>query len=278
MASLKLSELQKSVDAIALTMNPPEYATRNKTVIDNFRQSPDFEVLTDIINPLLRRNDAVGPKIWMGTGLKCIEVPDEDACLKAIGKLQVITDGWDKVYTLQREGQQLVVKVQQIENWELQEPVGAQHIAKRISNARLAGQLGVGPQIHEAFICFNKTQHKLVLMMDRIDGESWKDWTANASQKVREQALSILRKKLDILHEHRLVHNALSERNVMVVGNVTKVKDVLILAFESDSKDLNSEQPLSRDEIEYLRLKQGSGNMRAMCVAAELVQTAIVTL
>lgn len=132
--------------------------------------------------------------------------------------------------------------------------------ASEVKFARLCGSQGVGPVVHDAFICEHGLKQYGVIVMDMIeDGVTLYEWRKTASEARVQAAEALLRKKLAKVHASGLIHGDLHSNNVMVVSDKKRgtVKDVLILDYgRTVSMTL-----LQKFDVDSVAVKNGFGRL-----------------
>ncbi len=102
--------------------------------------------------------------------------------------------------------------------------------------ATLAGEHGIGPKVHDSYICLHSKQPIGVIIMDYVPGITLEEWkNLGPSKKQLDAADKIIRKKLDALHDLGMFHNDLHDGNIILVTdskkNVPGVEDAFILDY-----------------------------------------------
>lgn len=105
-----------------------------------------------------------------------------------------------------------------------------------VEMATLAGEHGIGPKVHDSYICLQSRQPIGVIIMDYVPGITLEEWkNLGPSKKQLEATDEIIRKKLDALHDLGIFHKDLHDGNIIVVAdskkNVHGVKDAFILDY-----------------------------------------------
>jgi predicted Ser/Thr protein kinase len=96
--------------------------------------------------------------------------------------------------------------------------------------------LGIGPKIYDSFICFNKQEGKAykVLISEYINGLSLEEWgKTNRSPEERSLVHSLVKTKIEKMHENGVIHNSLfyTPGNVILKTLRGKVVEALITDF-----------------------------------------------
>lgn len=97
-------------------------------------------------------------------------------------------------------------------------------------------QLGIGPKIFDSFICYNSTESKAykVVVSEYINGLSLDEWSkTDHPPKEREFVYSLVKKKIEKMHENGIIHNSLfyTPGNIILKIVRGKVVDALITDF-----------------------------------------------
>lgn len=110
-------------------------------------------------------------------------------------------------------------------------------IQNEFAISKKAEKLGVGPKVHDAFICLNTKENVAfkVVISDYIEGIPLNDWLARSpSSKEKARVKAIVKTKIDKLHEAGIVHNGLAwSGNVIlkVHPKTSKVTDAFITDY-----------------------------------------------
>lgn len=137
-----------------------------------------------------------------------------------------------------------------------------EYIDNIISISKKAGKLGVGPQIHDAYVCTvnsntESTAYLLAMRSDYIEGKSlmqlYKSRRGGGSLTVANKAkiIELLRAKLELLHKHHiLASDFLIEDSVIVTFDPAKksvVKDVFIINYV-EAMDMRNAAKLQKEK------------------------------
>lgn len=127
--------------------------------------------------------------------------------------------------------------------------VQAKSLIREVKWATLAGKMGVGPHVHDAFVCVRGDIPYGVTVMDFVEGGiKLSEWRTIASKADVSRADKLAIKKLAKLHSVGVIHGDLHAGNIMVVPKVPKkeaktaprgVSDVWIVdyGFAVDASD-----------------------------------------
>lgn len=112
--------------------------------------------------------------------------------------------------------------------------------------SKMAGDLGVGPKIFDAYTCCLDEEGNCfyVMEMELLKGMPLRQWLQKKkAPALVSKAKNMVRKKLAILLRHSISHNDLHDLNVFVVGTHSSIKDVFILDY-GEASFRGKEQPL----------------------------------
>jgi len=119
--------------------------------------------------------------------------------------------------------------------------------------ATLAGEHGIGPKVHDSYICLQSKQPIGVIVMDYVPGISLEEWRSGGlrpSKKQLDAADNLIRNKLNALHDLGVFHQDLHAGNIIVVtDSKSNVKDAFIL----DYGFAKGRMQLIADDLDYLK-------------------------
>jgi tRNA A-37 threonylcarbamoyl transferase component Bud32 len=140
-------------------------------------------------------------------------------------------------------------KVQRISLWEYKQKG---EMKSALSNEFKIGQkafeLGVGPKVHDVFVCFNEqeTNAYKVVVSDYIVGEPLEEWlNGTRTPEEKKQVYELVKSKIDKLHANGIIHNSLYAGNVIIVMQRGKIADVYITDY------LNAKDTLDKSMWEF---------------------------
>jgi serine/threonine protein kinase len=134
--------------------------------------------------------------------------------------------------------------------------------------SKQAGMLGVGPKTYETYICCNTSPSAenacyYLLYMDYLDGVTLREWLKKPHSKTEtDKVHTILKKKLEILHNNHIIHYNLHNENILVIGK-KKITDVIILDYgtaRTAKRIINKEKKSDLRQIEYAMHSQKMAN------------------
>lgn len=97
-----------------------------------------------------------------------------------------------------------------------------------------AEALGIGPKTLDTFICYNSVANYAykVVVSEYIPGLSLKEWLdKDPSQEERKRVHSLVKAKIDKMHENGIIHSSLYRNNVILKEVRGKVVDAFITDF-----------------------------------------------
>jgi len=127
----------------------------------------------------------------------------------AFGEVYQLGDRAVKVVTLTPQQSWHPGLAKNVEGW-----------GREVRVAKLCGELGVGPAVHDAYICQHEATRYGVIVMDLIKPavtlEEWRRSQAAIPKDVQD-ADALLRDKMQRMHDHGISHGDLHAGNVVVV-------------------------------------------------------------
>lgn len=121
---------------------------------------------------------------------------------------------------------------------------------REVEWATVAGDAGVGPRVHDCYVCMHEGEPHGFMVMDFVDGTTLEEYRQTASPANVLKAERNLEAKIATLHTKGIAHADLHSRNVMVI-NTGKTVDVLIVDYgfavnleqlqENDTKGVRDE-------------------------------------
>jgi predicted Ser/Thr protein kinase len=100
--------------------------------------------------------------------------------------------------------------------------------------AGMAGHAGIGPEVHDAYVCMLGSQPHGVIVMDRVNGVKLSEWRATASEAEVRRAEEMALAKAARLHGMGVFHGDMHAGNVLVVAkkrNGKVAEDVFIVDY-----------------------------------------------
>lgn len=267
-----------------------EYYTARKSInvnnaaVDRVESMLDFAELKRAasfhmvknINDKGLRNDAgqPGPE-----GLGCLR-PGKSVTVK-----DVIGSGmYGTVYKVDSKTAVKIQLMKESYNHEVEKYMGMKRrieLEKEISIK--AGELGVGPKVHDVYLCcggaVNDKACYMVMYMELLKGKTlaklYGEGTVR-STKLARRALDLLEAKVKILQKHRIFHQDLHEGNIWVCKNKDGKLDVKILDYGYANYFDDAVEVLKQRELKSLLFK--SDDRIERYVAARLVETGAVQI
>ena len=201
--------------------------------------------------------DLVQPtaKTWQSHGIRVVKTNlQEDLHQQCIGnekKLVKIGEGFfGTAYAMEREGQKLVVKIEKLKDSRLQ---NLGDFIESIRATQTAGELGIGPKVHESYVCLQGRAHHFVIVMDNIKGPTWDKFAEIAAPAEMTKAAKILKEKMIKLNKAGIHHRDLiNPKNIIVVLQSGKVINVVPIDYGisefGDTHDVEKMSKWYRDD------------------------------
>jgi tRNA A-37 threonylcarbamoyl transferase component Bud32 len=110
-------------------------------------------------------------------------------------------------------------------------------IENEFNISKKAEALGIGPKTYDTFICMNTTENRAykVVVTEFIKGTSLAEWLKKDHSKEEKKNIhTILKKKLNKMHEHGIIHNSMNAENVILKfaqSSKTKISDLFITDY-----------------------------------------------
>jgi serine/threonine protein kinase len=138
--------------------------------------------------------------------------------------------------------------------------VESAHLAWRreVEIATLAGKHGVGPVVHDSYVCIHASQPIGVIVMEHVKGVTMDEWLVQGpSLKQIQAANNIVNKKLDALHGIGVVHRDSHAGNIVLItepdtNKNKKTKKTKKVADVTDAVLLDYGISLTIDQIKSL--------------------------
>ena len=284
MALLNVRALEERVMSLAAairldpwTCNPKQNKPTDPTASDR------FNIVKSAVETILGAEKQRGAETWKDSGIPVVvdaaaKKDPEKACLASrglkLGKL-VGHGAFGKTYKAKRGDRVVAAKIETVHPWRLR---NIHSVLQGIKASVIAGNVGVGPKVHDVFVCYYGGESNLVTVMDLVDGVVWSEFVRTASNEARYAAIEILKKKVALMHSHKIMHKDLHQGNVMVVlGPQKTVKDVAVIDFGLSVR-VNSKYVFENDDEALKRITDLDVSDLATCVTAELVRQGIVVL
>jgi tRNA A-37 threonylcarbamoyl transferase component Bud32 len=229
------------------------------------------------------------------------------ACLGRIdlkSQVPVASGHFGDVYRIAKKSGDLAVKVMNMDPmkanyWDARGSLDqrAKSLINEVKVATLAGDIGVGPQVHDAFVCVRGDIPYGVTVMDFVDGGiKLSEWRTVASKADVIAAEKLVVAKLAKLHATGVIHGDLNAGNVMVVPKQPKqpkkgktkevgprgVSDVWIIDYGfsmqvSDSDEWKADRE-KRDLYELKNLVEERKDTKRENIARRLVVNGYIKL
>ncbi|NDB81585.1 MAG: hypothetical protein EB127_02365 [Alphaproteobacteria bacterium] len=202
---------------------------------DGTPEDPWFEPLKQPLRLLLRMSINLEEKYWKSAGIR-VEGPDEfQKCMDKLQKYAKLSGegAFGKVYSVPndvcfknvpRSVKRLGVKIENIGGGDgFRGIFGGNVTPERLRDvtkiAKIAGTLGIGPKMYDAFVSVD--QHntvQVVKVFEFVDGKTWQD-TIWKNQKAREDAQHKLEDLIHKMNGAGILHHDLHTKNVMIGKN-----------------------------------------------------------
>ncbi len=247
-------------------MPPKQAKSKKKQGTKEVSKEPPPGYLVVLVKSLIEVLD-------MREALAELKMNARGACLSSSKMREVLGSGfYGEVYKLPHDK---VAKVQ-----ELADSSRVREWKREVAWGKLAGQLGVGPKVLDAFLCTEKgdvggNPHG-VIVMEHIKGMSLREFRKHAASGDEIlKAESIVREKMQRLHDLGVHHNDLHAGNVLVVvGKRRSVADAFVLDYGLAS---NWADKKAEDFDDLQKLVDGRmARVSSYDIAIELVKTGVV--
>jgi hypothetical protein len=97
-----------------------------------------------------------------------------------------------------------------------------------------ACEIGLGPKVYDTFVCLNEKEDcaYYVIVTENIRGMLLEEWLKlDHTPEERQQVHDMVNRKIDLMHEHGIVHNSLWSSNIILKMSRNKVLDIYITNF-----------------------------------------------
>lgn len=123
--------------------------------------------------------------------------------------------------------------------------------------AKKAGEIGVGPQIYNHFICKSDSGYYHIMYMENIKNSTtltvWLEKKKN--QKLKDEILKKIKIKLEKLHSNNIIHHDIWSDNILVVKKKNNNFDVVIIDYglaHSGANIIKTEKDREYKNLKYL--------------------------
>lgn len=231
--------------------------------VRNFYNTPDKPSLPEIQKELKWLMPFIQPyvefaivKLELG-GLKKIKVSERlvdhklsPVMTKCITKKGYVVDkelgehkDWTTKFIVKDKGNSIALKTAKVKpiffwSYKKKDEMKAS-ITSEFEIAEKAHKLGLGPEVFDKFICYNKGSYHAfkVIISDYMQGVSIAEWLkTNPSVEEQDRVHDLVKSKLDIMHANGIIHNSISTGNIILVDDG---KDVMITDYYSASDASN---------------------------------------
>ncbi len=95
---------------------------------------------------------------------------------------------------------------------------------KEMEISKIAGNIGVGPKIHDAYVCVNDADSTCygIIYMEYLQGITLSKYLDNTPKNQYGKVRTLLDEKIAKLHQHHILHSDLHSDNVFVLLNSQK--------------------------------------------------------
>jgi serine/threonine protein kinase len=203
--------------------------------VDGTPEDPWFQPLKEPLRSVLRMSINLDKKYWKSAGIR-VEGPDEfQKCMDKLKKHAKLSGegAFGKVYSVPndvcfknvpRGVKRLGVKIETIGGADGFKAIfGGNVTPERLRDvtkiAKIAGTLGIGPKMYDAFVSVD--QHntvQVVKIFEFVDGKTWAD-TKWKNPKAREDAQHRLEDLIHKMNGAGIIHHDLHTKNVMIGKN-----------------------------------------------------------
>lgn len=137
-----------------------------------------------------------------------------DVCFKDYTKEKEIGSGFfGTIYLASKLDAKYAIKVQKI-NLEYD----INRVKKEAKMAKKASELGISPKIYDSFFCLDKGDNntlKFFIIQEYMNEGDLKSWLKKGN-KISSKMKKNLIKKLEIMHQNKMIHNDLHTGNIFV--------------------------------------------------------------
>ena len=159
---------------------------------------------------------------------------DGVACLKRPLKFKkVIGAGYfGKIYKVSKGIAVKIVNLDRVRFNERKNSLKAK-IEAEFELSKRAGVLGAGPKIYDCYTCCTQDGTCFqVMYMQLLQGMTLFEWIeSEPSEELKKKVKDMLKVKLALLHNNKIVHGDLHQENVFVVGNKKNVSDIFVIDY-----------------------------------------------
>jgi tRNA A-37 threonylcarbamoyl transferase component Bud32 len=214
-----------------------ELLSQKKTVSEEYASISRSRDFMDFLRNLIHR------RILMYEMRKNIQkrIAGENllACLKSKedeeGARYLNEGDYGKVYRL---GPSKCVKIINISESELQatdDRIDDIFFPREVEISKKAGELGIGPKIEDAYICFQENDSSChgVIYMEWLEGKTLYDWLSKGrSTEEIAKVRDLVEAKIQKMHAHGIIHMDLHNGNVFILLDAKgEVKDVSFIDY-----------------------------------------------
>jgi serine/threonine protein kinase len=202
---------------------------------DGTPEDPWFQPLKEPLRSVLRMSINLDKKYWKSAGIR-VEGPDEfQKCMDKLKKHAKLSGegAFGKVYSVPNDVcfknvpssvKRLGVKIENIGGADGFKAIfGGNVTPERLRDvtkiAKIAGTLGIGPKMYDAFVSVDQRNTvQVVKIFEFIDGKTWQD-TKWKNPKAREDAQHKLEDLIHKMNGAGIIHHDLHNKNVMIGKN-----------------------------------------------------------
>lgn len=151
--------------------------------------------------------------------------------------------------------------------------VGLMQWKAEAKHAAMAGQLGVGPVVHDAFVCDDGGDDGPVgvIVSDFVRGRTLGAWRLRASAADRSEVDAELASKIQRLHRAGIIHNDLHLGNILVMPRATTAGGTSDRVRIVDYGMSSTVQEIKDADYHSLSLNEASGSRSRQRMQARLV-------
>lgn len=240
----------KAIDAV-VGKYVAEFYTKQKPIQPATSNNPMVSWFREPLRGLLSKHRIAQELKHMAT-LRIAPKASTETCIKKPLKLKGVVDygGYDsKTYIL---SQSEVVRVTPIE-FTGDDPYALQKkVEQMIDLSKRAGEIGIGPKIHDAYICYSDKETYIAIRMEYVKGEILQtliDREGGLSELEKTAIWDLIRDKYETLHKNNITMGfALNYKSIVVIYKNKTPVDVRFVSF-ADGTDLekSSQEAIDRD-------------------------------
>ena len=179
----------------------------------------------------------------------------KNTCLKGYKYERDLGSGsFGNVILASKGGHKYAIKVIGLENYSSTSYYNYNNINNEIKLTREMSKLGVGPEFHEAFYCFNGNNSSLYIVLEYMNEGSLEQWKIKTGKQIPTDLKKDLKTKLNLLHKNDIFHLDIAERNILLTNKNGKLEVYLGDFGISMSKEQLLKDHSNRNTIDLLNI------------------------